>query len=99
MTNIAVQGDTTDAETAPLVSSDELATTVFIGGVPVVIVPIAPTGTVCTAHEDPELAEPAAGSASVFVEGLPVHRTGDERNPACGKLTGPSANTTVFAHQ
>ena len=99
MTNIAIQGDTTDAETAPLVSPGELATTVFIGGVPVVIVPLAPTGTVCAAHESPRLAEPAEGSASVFVEGLPVHRTGDPRNPADGKLTGPSANTTVFAHQ
>lgn len=99
MTNIAVEGDTTVAGTAPLQSPGELAKTVFIGGVAVVVVPPAPTGTVCTAHESPKPSEPSEGSTSVFVEGLPVHRVGDPRNLSDGKTTGPSQNVTVFAHQ
>lgn len=101
MTMIAVENDKTASFTAALQAEDELAKSVFINGSKVAIVPIAPTGTVCTAHDSPKPAEPAEGSSSVFIEGRPVHRAGDARNASCGKATDSAANLnkTVFAHQ
>lgn len=68
-----------------------IAPTVFVGGIPIAIVPLPsePTGEIHgdPPHDPPALAHPLTGSLTVYAEGLPVHRVGDFRFTSCGHPT------------